>query len=359
MSKKVRRPKATIPSMKTYDLDTLLGQRGGTFGMGDTELDETLRMARRLQADKLKNALVEKTTLEVEKEVKQLRKEVSPSGGEAAGLTAEDVQFLSQLPEDQRGVAIQAMAAFKSTGGQSTGSLGPLLMVSLLQKKPETSVVELVSALKGLNEIVQTGKPTANNMDSVLSIARLLSEFKDKDQSQVTELYKELLKDRNVDPVQYTESIINVAKGLGMTPQGAGPNPEIERMKMDHEKYLQKSSQDFTMIIKKMDRDDDRMASLITLLTPVATKFADLAPAALAGLAAGAAAKQPAQPSGSLSVKCPGCGYEPIFVSEDKPVAECPKCKLSVTHERFKDRVDALGPPTGGSPPPPPPSDMR
>lgn len=357
--KRKRKPTAIIPS-KIYDLNKIIGPWEGGYSGGD-ELDDAMRQARKIQADKLKGMLVEKTTLEVEKEVKQLRREVSPIGGEPAGLTTEDVQFLSQLPEDQRGVAIQAMAAFKSTGGQSTGSLGPLLMVSLLQKKPETGVVELVTALKGLNEIVQTGKPqTTNDVSLLLSIAKMLGDAKDTAyQTQIQLLQKQMEDIKPHDPLEYQKQFIEVAKGIGFQPATGALSSEVERMKMDHEKYLQKSNQDFTMIIKKMDRDDDRMSSLITLLTPVAAKFADVVPAALAGLAAGAAIKPPAQPQGSLSVKCPQCGYEPIFVSEEKPVAECPKCKLSVTHERFKDRVDALGPPTSGSPPPPPPSDMR
>jgi hypothetical protein len=173
MSKKPRRPKTVVPTMKTYDLDSLLGSRGGGFSGGD-ELDDALKQARRLQADKLKSTIVEKTQLELDKEVQDLKRGLSQGGGGVASITNEDVQFLSQLPDEQRATAIQAMAAFKSQsgGGNQTGSLGPLLIMGLLQKQPQTGVNELVVALKGLNDIIQTGKPPAgiNDMTNMIAL---------------------------------------------------------------------------------------------------------------------------------------------------------------------------------------------
>lgn len=361
-TKKKASPRATVPTMKTYDLDTLLGTHdGGGFGGGD-ELDDALRQARKLQADKLKTTILKKTQLELEKEVKDLERDVGTGSG-GGSITQEDIQFLSQLPEDQRATAIQAMAAFKgqSGGSNSTGSLAPMLIMSMLQKQPQTGVTELVTALKGLNDIVQTGKPPTNNVDSVVSVARLLLEFKDKDQVQVTELYKQLLQDRNVDPLQQTESVINLAKALGMAPSG-GMSPEIERMKIENERVLQKSDQEFRLLIAKMEKDDKRMEGFINMITEVAKPFAERAGAAFpALLGAGAATVSQVKPvpqvSGPLSVRC-ACGYEPIWVSEETPVAVCPNCGARVTHEKFKDRVQSQGgdapqPPSTGMPPPP------
>lgn len=273
------------------------------------------------------------------------------------------LSYITALPEDQRGTAIQALASFKAqSGGGSTGSLGPLLVMSMLQQKPQASVGEMVVALKGLNDIMQTGKAPGNSIDSVIGIARLLLEFKDKDQMAVTEVYKRMLDERNVDPLQQTETVINLAKALGYSPQGA-VHPDIERMKIDHETSMQKSDQEFQLLLKKMDKDDKRTETIINMLESVLRPFADRAGGAVAGMIGGAAGASLAQPhtpiqvGGPLAVKCPNCGFEPIWVSEDTPVGICQKCGQQVTHPQFKDRVGASpppGPPSSGPSPPPP-----
>jgi ribosomal protein S27E len=148
-----------------------------------------------------------------------------------------------------------------------------------------------------------------------------------------------------------------------MSPAG-GINPEIERMKIQSTESLQQKQHDHELLIKKMERDDARMETLINMIAPPLQTLANVfAPslAAMAGGAAGALAAQPqkVQQGGPLSVKCP-CGYEPIWVSEETPVAICPNCGRQVTHPAFKDRTGAQ--PPGGAPPfspgsnaPPPP----
>ena len=372
MSKKARRPKTVIPTMRSYDLDTILGGRGGSggFGGGD-ELDDAMRQARKFQADKMKSTIIKKTQLEFDKEVQDMEKSMNTGGGGGGSgmLTPEEMNYIMRFPEEQRGVAIQSMAAFRGgTKSDSTGSLAPLLVMSMLKDKPQAGVTELVVALKGLNDIIQTGKPPTNNIDSVVSIARLLLEFKDKDQTTVTDLYKEILKERNVDPIQQTESVVNLAKALGMSPAG-GMNPEIERMKIDNEKYLQKSDQEFRLLLMKMEKDDKRNEGLINMLTevlkPFAAKAGDLLPGVMGGMAGGAVVKaSQTQQGGPLPVKCPKCGYEPIWVSEESPVALCPNCKnggvdTAVTHPSFSKQQPPGGtlPQAGGGPGvPPPPS---
>ena len=369
MSKKPRRPKTVVPTMKTYDLDSLLGSRGGGFGGGD-ELDSTMKQVQKMQTDKLKSTMIKKTQIEMEREIQDMQKILNQGGGGApATITAEEVQFLSQLPEEQRTTAIQAMAAFKaqSGGGNQTGSLGPLLIMSMLQKQPQTGVTELVAALKGMNDIIQTGKPQTKDIDSVVSIARLLLDFKDKDQTALTEVYKELAKERNVDPLQQTESVVNLAKALGMSPAG-GINPEVVRIETQSKEMMQQRQHDHELLLKKMDRDDARIETLVNMIAPplqvLANVFAPGLAAAVGGAAgAGVGASQARrvveQSGGPKSVKCP-CGYEPIWVSEETPVAICPNCGQQVTHPDFKDKTGAQ--PPGGAPPfspgfnaPPPP----
>jgi len=357
MSVKKKRPTPIMPT-KMYDISKTLGAVDGGYG-GD-ELDDAMKQMRKIQADKLKSTMVEKVQLEMEKEVKQLRRDVEPTGG-GSMITPEEMSYLMQYPEEQRGVAIQAMAAFRgqSRGSDSTGSLAPMLVMSMLKNQPQVGVTEMVVALKGLNDIIQTGKAPTSNMDSVVSVARLLLEFKDKDQSSITDLYKKILEERNVDPIAQTESVVNLAKALGMSPQG-GLSPEIERIKIQSTETLQQRQHDHELLLKKMEREDQRMETIINAITgPLQTLAGVFAPgiASAVGGAAGAASAQlkaAPQPGGPLSVRCT-CGYEPIWVSEETPIAVCPNCGARVTHERFKDRVGAQ-PAPGGSPPPAAPS---
>jgi len=360
MSKKQRRPKTVIPTQRNYDLDTLLGPRGGGGYGGGDELDDALRQARKLQADKLKSTIVEKTQLELEKEVQDIKRGLGGGGsGGSQALTHEEIQYLTQLPEDQRATAIQAMSAFKaqSGGSNATGSLGPLLVMSMLQKQPQAGVGELVVALKGLNDIVQTGKPPQSNLDGVVNVARLLMEFKDKDQGNIVDVYKRLLNEHNVDPLQQADMVLSLANKLGMQPSG-GVNAEVERFKVQSQESMQQRQHEHELLLKKMERDDARMETIMNTLVdvfkPLAARAGDFLPA-LGGALTGAAAVRGAQSQpqgGPLSVKCP-CGYEPLWVSEETPVATCPNCGKQVTHPIFKERTGAQQP--GESAPPPPP----
>ena len=374
MSKKARRPKTVIPTMRSYDLDTILGGRGGSggFGGGD-ELDDAMRQARKFQADRMKSTIIKKTQLELDKEVQDMEKGMNTGGSSSGTLSGEELSYLTQLPEEQKATAIQAMAAFKgqSGGNNAAGSLAPLLVMSMLNKQPQTGVGELVVALRGLNDIVQTGKPPANTNDltNMIAIANLIASSKDTAyQTQIQMLNKQMEDMKPHDPLEYQRNLIEVAKASGFTPAG-GMNPEIERMKVENEKYLQKSDQEFRLLLMKMEKDDKRNESLINMLTevlkPFAAKAGDLLPGVMGGMAGGAVVKasQPQQ-GGPLPVKCPKCGYEPIWVSEESPIALCPNCKnggvdTAVTHPSFSKQQ-----PPGGAPPqmgggpgvPPPPS---
>ena len=373
-AKKVRRPKTVIPTQRSYDLDTILGQRGGGgFSGGGDELDDAMRQARKFQADRMKSTIIKKTQLELDKEVQDMEKGMNTGGSSSGTLSGEELSYLTQLPEEQKATAIQAMAAFKgqSGGNNAAGSLAPLLVMSMLNKQPQTGVGELVVALRGLNDIVQTGKPPANTNDltNMIAIANLIASSKDTAyQTQIQMLNKQMEDMKPHDPLEYQRNLIEVAKASGFTPAG-GMNPEIERMKVENEKYLQKSDQEFRLLLMKMEKDDKRNESLINMLTevlkPFAAKAGDLLPGVMGGMAGGAVVKasQPQQ-GGPLPVKCPKCGYEPIWVSEESPIALCPNCKnggvdTAVTHPSFSKQQ-----PPGGAPPqmgggpgvPPPPS---
>ena len=80
-----KKPRSSVPTQRTYDLDKILGSRGGRFGGGGNELDQVLRDARIMQADKIKTLQVEKIGLEIQKDVERLRNEVSTGMGGIKG----------------------------------------------------------------------------------------------------------------------------------------------------------------------------------------------------------------------------------------------------------------------------------
>ena len=364
MSKKKKsRPTASIPTGGYTLVKTLGGLEGGS---GGDELDQTMKQVQKMQTDKLKTMMIKKAQVEMEKEIRDMEKSMGQGGGAPMSITVEDVQLLSQLPEEQRGVAVQALVASKSQGTNATGILAPALVTSILQRQPQTGVTELVVALKGMMDIIQTGKAPATDVNSIVSIAQMLLGFKDKDQSAIVELYKELARERNVDPLAQTESVLNLAKALGMSPAGVS-NPEVERDKLHWEDVKQQREHDHELLLKKMDRDDEWKQTIINMIGGPLQKLAEaFTPGLAATIGAGAGTvlaqkqlqSQPQQGS-ALSVKCP-CGYEPIWVSEETPVAICPNCNQRVTHPAFKDRTGAQSPqnlppssPDGGLPPPP------
>lgn len=330
MSKKVvRKPRSIIPTNRTYDLDTVLGRgRLGEGGASD-ELDQILKDHAHREAQKIKKMEVEKIGLEMQVEMDKMRSQLKPASGSPA-ITQEEVAFLQGLPEDQRATAIQAMAAFKgslSGGKDSTGNMAPLLVMSMLQGKPQTSMVELVTALKGLNEIINTGKPAGATTDATLSIARLLLELRDKDHATVTGLYQELLKERNIDPVQYTESIINVAKGMGMAPS-TGTNFEATKYAKDIELKIEEMKWDRQMKFEEMKASKDFQTAIIDKLGPAVDHLTQAGASRLSG----------ARP-GITSLTCPNCGNTPIFVSPEKPIANCDRCGSPVTTAEFAAKI--------------------
>lgn len=90
-----RRPKTVMPTRQSYDLDTLLGGRGGDGGFGARdELDDAMRQAHRLQADNLKSKIIENTQLKIERENMDLKKGMGAGGGGGAPtLAPEEAQL--------------------------------------------------------------------------------------------------------------------------------------------------------------------------------------------------------------------------------------------------------------------------
>ena len=148
--------KASMPT-GIYDLDKILGKAGSRGTGGTNDIDQFLRDESKRQIQEIKGIQVEEIKLKAEKRVKDLRKEVHSGMGGITGVSAQEIaeisQVISNLPEDQRGIAIQALSVFRQQSGTSGGTMAPMLMLSMLNQKPQTSLVELVTALKGLNDI--------------------------------------------------------------------------------------------------------------------------------------------------------------------------------------------------------------
>ncbi len=351
MSKTPKKQKASTPTRRSYDLDKILGTRQGAFGSRD-ELDDILRQTRKMQAEKIKSLQVEKIGLEIQKDVDRLRKSTSTStpGQVSPQELAQITQVISSLPEDQRPIAIQALSAFRQTSDSGMGSLGPLLMVSMLQQRPQTSMTELVGALKSLDDIKGGKEPKWGNMDGILQISKMVGESKDIAYQTQIQLLRQQMEDiRPHDPIEYQRTLLEIAKGFGMTPGSGEVNVELEKIKMSHENMLQKTSQEFQLLIRKMDRDDKRMEALITTLTPAVTAFAQAGSTRIAG-----------SQQNSIPLMCPNCSFSPIFVARNNPVGQCPQCQTTVTTQEHAQSMgiqqpDAGSPPPAGPRPPGPP----
>lgn len=330
MSKKRKKPKASMPT-GIYDLDKILGQRAG-FGKGGDELDQVLRDHRKRQADKIKSLQIEKIGLEIQRDVDKLKRGLEPSSAEGVSLSVEDAAKLAGLPEEQQLKALQVMAAYKtmSKGGEA-GGLSPLLLVGLMQQKPQASIAELVTAMKGLHDMTKTDQQGMGNIATMLQISNLIASAKDTAyQTQLQLLQKQLEDVKPHDPVAYTKSLMEIATGMGFSPSTGQPNVELEKIKMDHASLLQKSGQDFQLLLRKMDRDDSRVLKVLETLTPAITNISQAASSRMTGAR-----------SGVTSLKCPSpeCGFSPIFVSRENPLAICPKCGTPVTTAEYAQRM--------------------
>ena len=332
--KKTTGPKASMPT-GIYDLDKVLGTKGRVGTGGTDELDKFLRDERKRQIDEIKSLQVDEIKLKTEKRVKDLRKEVDSGMGGVTGVTAQELaevtQVISQLPEEQRPIAIQALSAFRQQSGGQMGTLAPLLMVSMLQQKPQTGVGQLVEAMKGLSEIQKGNQPSWGGMEGVFKMAEIIGGSKDVAyQTQIELMRKELEDVKPYDPVSYTKSLMDVATGLGFKPGTGETNVELEKIKMNHQSLFQKSDQDFQLLLKKMDRDDSRMVSLMEMLKRPLEALAIAGSSKMTGARAG----------GVNQVACPSCGYTPIWITDDAP-AICPQCKEQVVTQVYQEKMIA------------------
>lgn len=326
--------KASMPT-GIYNLDKILGTKG-RVGTGTDDLDQFLRDERRRQVDEIKGIQVEEIKLKMQKRVKDLRKEVDSGMGSIKGISpqelAETTQVISKLPQDQQGIAIQALAAFRQQSGTQMGTMAPMLMLSMLQKQPQTSLVELVTALKGLNDI-QGGQNKTDNVAMMMGMFKLMTDTSNlSHQTQMALLRKEMEERNPYDPLQQTKQIIEIASGMGMKAGTGETNVELEKVKMSHQTLYQKADQDFQLLLRKMDRDDTRMESLITMLQKPLESLAVAGSSRMTGVRVGG--------GGVQQVPCPhnGCGYSPIHITDDAP-AICPRCKGEVVTEIYQQKL--------------------
>lgn len=318
-----------------YDLDKILGQKGSGGG-GTDDLDQFLRDERRRQIDEIKSLQVDEIKLKTQKRVEDLKKEVKTGIGSVTGISAQELaevtQVITQLPEEQRPIAIQALSAFRQQSGGSgqMGTLAPLLMVSMLQQKPQTGIAELVTALKGLNDI-QGGNSKTDNVALMMSMFQLMTDTSNlSHQSQMQMLRKEMEERNPYNPLQQTKDIMDIASGMGYKPGTGEENVDLAKYKLEHATLLQKSDHEFQLILKKMERDDDRVVALFQMLQPAIQSLS----------VAGASKMTGARAGGVQQVPCPSCGYTPIWITDDAP-AICPHCKNQVITQVYEQKMQA------------------
>ncbi len=334
-AKKKKAEPASKASMPTgiYDLDKVLGQPGRRGG-GTDDLDQFLRDEQRRQIQEIKGLHVEEIKLKTQKRVKDLRKNVDSGMGGITGISgqelAEVTQVISQLPEAQRPIAIQALSAFRQQSGTQMGTMAPMLMLSMLQQKPQTGMVELVTALKGLNDI-QGGNKGSDNVTMMMTMFKLMSDSTNLQHSAQMELMRKEMEERNpYDPLTQTKAIMEIASGMGMKPGTGEVNVELEKVKMSHQTLYQKADQEFQLMLKKMDRDDERMVAFMKMFQKPLEALS----------MAGASKMTGATPGGAKQVTCPSpeCAYTPIWITDDAP-AVCPACQQQVMTQAYQDKL--------------------
>lgn len=353
-AKKKKEPasKASMPT-GIYDLDKVLGTRGRGGG-GTHELDQILKDERVRQVDEIKGLQVDEIKLKMQKRVKDLRKDVDSGMGGITGVSAQELtevtQVISALPEAQRGIAIQALSAFRQQSGSQMGTMAPMLMLSMLQQKPQTGLAELVTALKGLNDI-QGGNKSSDNVTMMMTMFKLMSDSTNLQHTAQMSLLRKEMEDRNpYDPLAQTKAIMEIATGMGMKAGTGEPNIELSKVTMNHETLMQKSNQDFQLLLKKMDRDDTRMEALITMLQKPLEALS----------LAGASKMTGATPGGAKQVTCPNaeCAYTPIWITDDAP-AVCPACQQQVMTQAYQDKLQAAQAKQQAQPQPQPQEERR
>jgi hypothetical protein len=330
--KKATKPTASMPT-GIYDLDKILGRKGTGRGGAPDDLDQILRDERRRQVDEIKGLQVDEIKLKMQKRVGDLKKQVTSGMGGITGVSgqelAEVTHFISQLPEAQRPIAIQALAAFRQESGSQMGAMAPMLMMTMLQKQPQMDLPQLVTALKGLNDI-QGGNNKTDNVTMMMGMFKLMSDSTNLQHSAQMQLLRKEMEERNpYNPLEQTKSIMEMATSMGFKPGTGEVNVELEKVKMSHQTLYQKAEQEFQLMLKKMDRDDTRMLTFMKMFQKPLEALS----------VAGASKMTGATTGGAKQVTCPSpeCGYSPIWITDDAP-AICPKCKQQVMTEAYQQK---------------------
>jgi len=273
-----------------------------------------------------------------------------------------------EFTEEQRSTVLQGIGMMSAaTGGAMAGGGGlglAMMMMGAMKASPGLDAVGLVNLIKAVNpqpaqppltleglvKVIEVSKPAAQPQGGISqfeAVKNFLEPFyrtltEETQKRFATEI--EGIKKEIVNPNEYMDAVFNTAQRFGWRPPGEGTtaNIEIERMKVDHDKW--KTEKEWEMqrwqaeMGLKQQSEKDRNTMLTKLLAPTLKRAGPLIDSAIdkgkqkIDVLAPAGAKTPPQtviqvPVGAQAFKCTGCGNMiPVTGPPYPDMLTCEKC---------------------------------
>ena len=314
-------------------MDEKYGRFGSGRGIGGDPLDKALRDMDRENIQNIKRLQLKKLTLVQEREVSKLEKEINQENVETVGISAVEAAQLAQLPDDQRLKAIQAMTMMRSMSGNKNNPMSMMVVQGMLNQKPQTSISELVGALKGLNDMQKRGEG-GSKMSEAIALAQMMQTMTANSyQSQLSLMQNQMDQLRPMNTVDYAKNVAEISQAFGFSKGGDNQSFEAMKYKTDIDLTIQKNQQEFERWKIERDENNTFKTTLLELIAPIVDKLSSAGASKLTGIQAGQARQ----------ATCPGCQYSPVWVSDDSPAA-CPQCGQQIVTEGYQRKIATEAP---------------
>lgn len=269
-------------------------------------------------------------------EIKEILESIEP----------EDIQKLAMMTSAMSNNQLGMLMSVMGKRDRSINDTVQLIKTIVEMNKPQaSSTKDIIDAFKVGIEVAKSKTPPTPKESPLELAMKYIKPIYDTMSQKDRDLYQvqlDNIRNQIVDPIAYLQKIKEVAPSLGMVPasQSGKPNIELEKMKLDQEKW--KIERDWDMMkwqqeMKlKQQSDRDKMKMIEKIAVPAIKKIGPVLDAAVN------AGKQKIStmgvPRGSLPAKqaataflCPKCaekGVQTIIDVGDMPdIAVCPTCK--------------------------------